>query len=139
MKRIYWVMLASVLALTIVGGTVMYRLSSKANLGVYVEEADALPIKAESLVAAFIKNEQSANSSYNKKALAVTGIVEKVATNQDGFTTVLMSGGDPTTGVFFTLREKGQTVPQGALATIKGFCSGKTLDVNLTNCIVAHN
>ncbi|MBS1615573.1 MAG: hypothetical protein JST06_05585 [Bacteroidetes bacterium] len=136
MKKMYWVMLAVVLVVTIVGGSVMYHIASP---GVNIEEADALPIKAETLAAAFNQNESTASGSYMNKALAVTGMVEKVGTNQDGFPTVLMSGTDPLSGVFFTLRDKGQTVPQGAIATIKGFCTGKTTDVVLNQCIVVRN
>lgn len=134
MKRIYWVMLAIVVVVVLVGGYGVYNWTKP---GKNIERADALPITADALVGAFSRDEHAANKTYLGKPLAVYGKVEKTATNQDGQTTILLGSSDPISGVFCTLRDKGVTANAGEMMTVKGFCSGRTTDVLLTDCVIA--
>lgn len=134
MKRIFWVLLAVVVVVVLVGGYGVYEWTKP---GKKIEQAETMPVTADALVMAYSKDEQAANKTYLGKPLAVVGPVEKVAKNQAGQTTVLLSSSDPMTGVFCTLRDKGAAVSPGSTVTIKGFCSGKTTDVLLSDCVIA--
>ena len=95
-----------------------------------------IAINADSLIAYYNANEQAADAKYLNKPLQVRGIVAKVDTNSDGQTTVLFNSADPMSSVFCTMKEKGAKVETGKEAVIKGFCSGHTMDVLLTDCVI---
>ena len=100
--------------------------------------SDEVPIQIspDSLLEMFTNNEKLADSLYLNKAIRISGIVQNVDTNADGKTTVLVQTNDPLSGVFCTLRNKGERPVSGAPATLEGFCSGFTMDVVLTDCVL---
>ncbi|MEO6833714.1 MAG: hypothetical protein ABI378_13885 [Chitinophagaceae bacterium] len=104
-----------------------------------VADVQAIHMSSDSLLAQFSANEKLADSLYLNKAIEVTGKVQSVDTNADGKTTVLFESQDPMSSVFCTLRKKGEKVEVGSKTVIKGFCSGLTTDVILTDCILIQN
>jgi hypothetical protein len=133
MKRGQIILLIIVLLL-VGGGITAYKMWNKPHAT--VEDQEAIAISTDSLVAEYNANEKAADAKYLTKAIAVKGEVYKVEKNQDGQTTVLFNSVDPMSSVFCTMRDKGEKVDSGAVVTLKGFCSGHTTDVLLTDCIV---
>lgn len=101
-----------------------------------VADEQAIQMSADSLLAKYSDNETLADSLYLNKAIEVKGKVQAVDTNSDGKTTVLFDSQNPMSSVFCTLREKGIKVQAGTEVAIKGFCSGLTTDVVLTDCVL---
>ena len=100
------------------------------------EDERGLAISADSLLAAYAANEQTADARFLNKTIELRGTVVKVDTNQAGQTTVLFASADPLSTVFCTMRDKGdRPADSGQVAVVKGFCSGHTTDVLLTDCI----
>lgn len=100
-----------------------------------VEGEQGIVISADSLIAAYDDDEAAADAIYLNKTIAVHGTVAKVDKNQDGQPTVLFASTDPLASVFCTMRDKDAVVNSGKTVVIKGFCSGHTTDVMLTDCI----
>ena len=114
----------------------MYGLSEWFKPHQKIENKQGLVISADSLINFYNEDEAAANARFLDKAIEVRGTVAKVGVNSDGQTTVLLASSDPLTSVFCTLRDKGIKVDEGKEIVIKGFCSGKTLDVLLTDCVI---
>lgn len=104
-----------------------------------VADVSAIRMSADSLLAQFTANEKTADSLYLNQAIEVTGRVQAVDTNSDGKVTVLFETQDPMAGVFCTLKAKRTQVTAGSKAMIKGFCSGMTTDVVMTDCVLINN
>ncbi len=128
------IVLLIVSILLIIGGISAMMLWNKPHRTAEAEEGIA--ISADSLITAYAGNEKAADAKYLNQTIAVRGMVVKVEKNQDGQTTVLYASADPLSSVFCTLRDKGASIDSGRIATLKGFCSGHTTDVLLTDCIV---
>ncbi len=102
------------------------------------EGQKGIAISADSLVALYNTDETAANARFLDKVIAVSGTADEVSTNGEGTQTVLMHAGEAG-NVFCTMR-KGKKIANGgpaAAVIIKGFCSGKTIDINLTDCVSA--
>ena len=117
----------------LIGGITAYYLWNKPQRT--VEGEKGIVISADSLIATYNADEKAADAKYLNKAIQVQGTVAKVEKNQDGQTTVLFSSADPMSSVFCTMRDKDPNVTTGSVVTLKGFCSGHTMDVLLTDCI----
>jgi hypothetical protein len=100
------------------------------------EGEQGITMSADSLIAVYNADEHAADTKYLNKTLQVRGVIAKTDTNSDGQTTVLFASADPLSSVFCTMRDKGDKVDSGRVAVIKGFCSGHTSDVLLTDCII---
>lgn len=100
-----------------------------------VEDVKAMVISAEVLVGDYMENEMSSNKKYLNQAIEVSGIVAEVSKNQDGKTVVLLQAEDPMSGVQCTFRND-VTVASGKQVTVKGFCTGYTMVVLLSDCIL---
>lgn len=100
-----------------------------------VDNVIAVSIDAEALVNAFVKDETAANKTYLNQAIAVTGTISELSKNQDGKTVIILQTSDPLSGVQCTLRDPA-SVSIGNKVTIKGYCTGYTLVVILSDCIV---
>lgn len=121
--------------LIVIGGIVGYMMWNKPPRS--AEDEKGIAISTDSLIAEYARDEKAADAKYLNKAIAVRGTVAKVEKNQDGQTTVLMASADPMSSVFCTMRDKGAALDSGATVTLKGFCSGHTMDVLITDCIEA--
>jgi hypothetical protein len=101
-----------------------------------VEDAKGIGVTAEALSKEYAANEPEANVKYLNKAIEVSGTVNEVVKNQDGGLMVILDTGDPTSGIQCAMREKDVQISQGQKLVIKGFCSGKLMDVSLTDCVI---
>ena len=120
-------------AIVITGGVVAWTYVNRPIAK--VEQARALAITAESLNNAYSDNEETANKKYINKALEVSGLVAEVSKNQDGKTVLLLQSDDPMSGVQCTMRDD-VNIDTGKKITVKGFCTGYTMVVLLSDCIL---
>lgn len=97
-------------------------------------------ITAGDLYNAFVQNERQANSQYNGKVIAVTGMVQTVQTT-DSTTSILLASDDDMGGINCSLAKPAapQTLPEkGQSIQIKGRCTGFLMDVNLVDAVINH-
>jgi len=86
-------------------------------------------------MAAYSRDEVSANAIYLDKAIVVSGEIAELNINQADQTVVILKTGDPISGIVCTIKEKPATPLQiGQQVKIKGFCSGYISDVVLRDC-----
>ena len=101
-----------------------------------VENKKGVVVTAAGLVKEYNDNEKSADLKYLNKAIEVSGTINEVTKNQDGGLMVILDSGDPTIGIQCAMRDKEQKLAKGQSVTVKGFCSGKLMDVSLTDCVI---
>ncbi len=104
------------------------------------KESAAYELTATSLVAAFNKDENSANKKYIDKVLAVKGKIAGIKADSTGQATVFLDSGDPMASVTCSFYPDeiaaAKTLHQGDEVTIKGRCTGKLMDVVLNKCSI---
>ncbi len=122
-----------VLAVIAIGGIVGWTYINKPTEK--VEDVKAMTTTAEDLNNSFTTNEADANKKYLKKAIEVSGTVAEISKNQDGKTVLLLQSDDPMGGIQCTLRDN-EKVDTGKQVTVKGFCTGYTMVVLLSDCIL---
>ena len=129
------IIIVVLLAIT-VGAFVGYRMWNKPHTT--VEDVKALQVTAAELCRAFEENEAEANKRYVQKAIEVTGTVGEVTNNQDGFPSVILHGGESSTEIVCTMREKNVAIQAGGVVTIKGFFTDYDgmFGIKITDCIV---
>lgn len=109
------------------------------------EKVETIEISATDLWAAYDENEVNADNLYKNKTLSVTGTVFEIG--KDVITDapfILLKSGDPY-GIYSiqcyvassSEQEKLANVRDGDVVTITGKCTGKTLNVILTSCLLA--
>lgn len=85
-------------------------------------------VTATDIVKAYTENESHADSTYNGKAIEVSGMV-KESKIENGKTTVMLQSADSTAGVYFVLKDSLAPLATGSQTTIKGICTGFLGDV----------
>ena len=102
--------------------------------------ASPVPITALALASAYDDNEVAADQQYEGKELLVTGKVESIDT-VFGSTSVTLKGKEMSivsVQCFVDDSQKGAVakLKKGTLATVQGTCDGKSLNVELKNCVI---
>jgi len=100
-----------------------------------VDDKKGIQITAEELSSAFLNDEQKANSIYLNQVIEVSGTIAEISKNQDGKDVILLECSDPLSGVQCTMRETAGIYYAGETTVIKGFCTGFTTVVLLSDCI----
>jgi hypothetical protein len=120
------------------GGFVAYRMYQEKPEQASDRDAD-VTIEAEALYQAFVKDEVTAGKQYNDKVVQVAGAVREVSTSENGPTNVMLETSDALSSIMCEF-PAGTSVPaslaKGSKVTIKGFCAGFNLDVQLTRCSI---
>ncbi len=101
-----------------------------------VEGNEGINTTAASIISAFEQDEQVATKKYLSQVVSVQGTVAEISYDQDSSVVLLLYGTDPLNGVQCTMKDKNIAVKIGSPITIKGFCSGYTTVVLLTDCII---
>lgn len=130
MKKLGLTLLVAVL---IAGGIFLYMWNKAPET---VDGKKAIAMTSINLSRVFQDNEQTGNTMYLNKVIAVNGTIAEVSKNQDGKTVLLLSGDDPLSGVQCTMRDDKGVYETGKPITVKGFCNGYTVVVLLSDCIV---
>lgn len=128
-----------IIALVIIGGAATGAyLWFKPHKNMQRAAAD-ITLTAPELMAAFNNDEAAANAKYLDKVVAVSGKVKEATTN-DGVTVVSLEADDDFGAVSCELdrfsEQKRTTFTPGEQVTLKGMCSGKTIDVVLVQCVL---
>jgi len=98
-----------------------------------VKEETAIAVHAQALFDAYSSNETQANANYLDKAVAVTGEVTQVQTNQQQQQVLTLKTSDPMFGVQCTMKEP-SSATVGSTVTVKGICTGFLMDVVVIDC-----
>jgi len=127
MKKISYIL---VTILLIAGGIYYYTFVYAKNHHRDAQSETAIVISADSLTAAYQKNEQTANKLYLNKAIEVSGNILNINKDQAGHTTLLIGKADAFSNVSVTLNStEAITKKVGEPATVKGVCTGFLSDV----------
>lgn len=98
-----------------------------------------LTLTAPELMAAFNTDETAANAKYLDKVVAVSGKVIEATTNGEA-TVVSLEAEDALGAISCELdrfsKQNRMTFSPGEQITLKGMCTGKTMDVVLVQCVV---
>lgn len=125
-----------VFALALVGGIIGYKMYTKPHKEVTDSKAD-FSLSSADLYRAYGENEREANTKYLNKILEVKGTISTINTVDVGSSFVLDSG-DPMGGITceFESSDATKDLAVGQTVSVKGFCTGKLIDVVLTRCSV---
>lgn len=121
------------LVIVLISGAVVYYMLHKPHAT--VDDKKGLAITSETLSAAFIADEKTANTTYLNQILEVSGVIDELTQNQDKKQVVLLHSEDPLSGVQCTMKNS-SLLKVGDKVTIKGFCNGYTTVVLLSDCIL---
>ena len=107
-------------------------------------DSSVASISAARLYAAYEANEVAADSKYKGKELKVSGVVDKIGKSVWGTTFVALKSGDRF-GVFnvncyFDDKHKARAaeVRKGQYISVRGTCNGKTVGIEVNDCIFAN-
>lgn len=136
MKRIGIILLVVVV---IAGGIIAALMWNKPHRK--AENEQGISVTAPELYQAYTRNEAQANERFLNKVVRVSGKVFTQEKNQDGQLVAILAAQPDTdellaTGIMCTMREQGISLSEGQEVTLKGFCTGYTGDVHLSDCIV---
>lgn len=119
--------------LTLIGaGYIWFFIWNKSETN--VADSKGIPVEAVGLFQSYVSNEQKANTNYLEKILEVSGEVNTVSTNAEGFLVVLLKTNDPMFGINCTMEQKDVVIKEGETVTLKGICTGYLTDVVLIRC-----
>ncbi|MEO6452826.1 MAG: hypothetical protein ABIN97_02075 [Ginsengibacter sp.] len=117
---------------------IVYYLYNKPHTGISNIDTD-VNITSTDFYKDFQQDETLANKKYLNKVIEVTGKVSDVQ-NTNGSQIIFLGSGDDMGGISCKLsndESNKKPMPKvSATITIKGKCSGYTMDVNLVDCII---
>lgn len=132
------IIITSILAVFLAGALGVYYVYNKPHRDVKGESAFVI-IEAKQLFDEFSKNQEGANKKYLDKVVVVKGVVKEVIlpTDNKGGATIVLESGDEMFGVSCGFDVKDSQNPAvGSTITIKGVCTGMTMDVVLNKCSI---
>ncbi|MEZ4910965.1 MAG: hypothetical protein R2774_08890 [Saprospiraceae bacterium] len=125
-----------VLTLAFICGLAIYKVYTKPHKEVTDAHAD-FTLSSSNLYLAYSENEDEANAKYLNKIIEVEG---KISTTNslEGGASIALDCGDPMGGITceFESPESLKGMSVGQSVKIKGFCTGKLIDVVLVRCSV---
>lgn len=135
MRRI---ILIAIAVIGIVGVATAIYLWNKPHKNMQRATTD-ITITAPDLMAAFSNDETAANAKYLDKVIAVSGKVIEATTNGEA-TVISLDAADDLGAISCELdrfsKQNRVTFSPGEQITLKGICSGKTIDVVLVQCVL---
>lgn len=125
------------LVLTLVGLGVGWYWFHKPNTNLITVRPDVV-LSADSLVALYEADELLADSVCLGKVLEITGQVAEVVANSDSTITVLLTSAGMAQVSCQMSREASEYAHfvSGGEVVVRGSCSGKLMDVVLSNCVL---
>lgn len=100
------------------------------------EAVTEITIEAPALMQAFQADEAAAGKIYNDKVVEVTGRVREVSSDSGGPATMYLETGDGLGVISCECAPGMQPKSPGSEVTIKGFCAGYNMDVELKRCAI---
>lgn len=137
MKKI----IIAVALIAVVGGAIGLYMFNKPTSDTSRMNAE-VSVEATEIMRSFSDDEEAANDDYLGKVVEVTGVVEKVGSNDDGTAVIHLVSGDLMGAVVCNmskpLDELGSTINEGDRVIIKGVCSGYLMDVILERAVIVN-
>ena len=131
-KRTFLI-IALVIVVLIIAGVIYGVTEYNRKPAVIAEQDVQVTVNAADLFAAFETNEQEANAKYLNKIIAVTGPVGDVTSDQNNRRLVMLRTPEMMFGVACSMvdseTDKAGKLTPGQQVTIKGLCTGYTMDV----------
>lgn len=127
--------LLAVLVLGAIGGWCGWHLYDKPTPKA-AEAATEITIHAPALMKAFQEDEVAAGKTYNDKVVEVTGRVREVSSDSGGPLTMYLETGDDLGVISCECAPGMRPKTPGTEVTIKGFCAGYNMDVELKRCAI---
>ncbi len=130
-RKIVYIVLA-VVAMAAVYGIYQYNKPHRDIKG----EAASLQVEAAKLFDDFVTDEPAANQKYLDNVIEVSGTVASTDTDENGNPMIVLKTNDDFFGVncYFDRSVDVSAVKEGDQITVKGQCTGYTMDVNLIKC-----
>lgn len=123
-----------ILLLVIAGGALGYYMYNKPHAETKDAAADVTISPAE-LLAIYDQDEAKANEMYLDKIIEVEGTVKEVNLLESGGSITLDTGNDMSAIICeFESGDALGSVKAGDIVKVKGFCSGKLMDIVLVRC-----
>ncbi|MBK8628250.1 MAG: hypothetical protein IPN86_22640 [Saprospiraceae bacterium] len=123
-----------ILAAVLIGGLIAYNMYNKSH----VETKDAtsdIVISPKELLDAYELDEAAADAKYLDKIIEVKGTVKAINQVDKGGSLTLDTGNDMSSIICeFETVDAYANVKVGDQVTVKGFCSGKLMDIVLVRC-----
>ncbi len=128
-KYIPWVIVA-----VLIGGAVAYKMYNKPHAETKDATADIVITPAD-LLKAYETDETAADKAYLDKIIEVEGVVKSVNQVEQGASLSLETGNDMAAIICeFESNNALENVKAGDKVRVKGFCSGKLMDIVLVRC-----
>lgn len=120
--------------LALIGSVVAYRMYNKPHVETADSTADVVITPAE-LLAAYDQDEMKADSLYLDKIVQIEGIILKINEVENGGS-ISLDTGNPMSSIIceFENKEDVANVKVGDQVKVKGFCTGKLMDIVLSRC-----
>lgn len=134
MKKI--IIIIAVLA--IAAGAVGYFMYNKPHRDIAGEEP-AHRVSADQLFDEYEADEAAANAKYLDKTIEVTGIIAEITVNDAGQTSAILTAENAMIGGISTTFQTSITMEplkEGQEVCVKGRCTGKLMDVVVTDCSI---
>ncbi|MBK9150252.1 MAG: hypothetical protein IPM26_04335 [Saprospiraceae bacterium] len=127
--------LGILLVLALAGGVIGYKMYNKPHKDLSSASPDYV-LFPSTLVNEYEEDEDAANAKYLDKVIELKGKVREIS--QDGTGNFIMETGNPLSGVQCALLnpEDIRSLSEGATVTVRGICTGKLMDVNLSRCVI---
>ena len=99
-------------------------------------------LKAAQLMNAFENDEKMSNEKYSGKVVEVTGVISSIYNEADTLVRVLLETGNLIHQINCTLASseipRSKKYKNNQVITIKGFCAGYLMDVELNRCVIVN-
>lgn len=127
-----WIIIVGVLLLLVItGGLIAYKEFMRKPKDAMETEA-AFKLSPSEISKSFMEDEQQANQAYVGKAIAITGVVSEVKTDENGNHTLIFSDSALNVTISASLdsvhNQKGASLKSGDKVCVKGFCIGFNRD-----------
>ena len=129
-----------VILLLAVASGIGYYIYNKPPEGVVNKKAD-YSLSPSELLAEFQKDEEAANAKYLGKVVELKGAILEIVPGEDMEMQLILDTGDIMSRVSCVMDEEYNTflerkLKSGDTVTIKGFCTGMTMDVVIDRCVI---
>ncbi len=115
------VIIISIIGLIVVGISIGWFMYNKGPINVHSE--NAINVSAEDIYETFKKDSTTAQKLYNNKVVQVTGIVERIQSNNEKAQILLLHTNEESAFVNCTLEEP-SSLQTGNRVIVKGICGG---------------
>lgn len=124
-----------------VGGFWAYKMWTQPHKKIADQKID-ITISAHDLVAAYVRNENAADSTFSEKIVVVTGKIAEVKTDSTNNGSLMLESSDSTKTISCTIdpfSEKPKTAYQvGQMVKLQGICNGINMDdIQIGRCVPA--